>query len=166
MSQSGQLANDFGPTVPTSFITDAGVAVPIANTLEVLGGAGTVTSGVGNVITITVGGGGMTWTDVVGVAQLMVHNNGYTANNAGLVTFTLPAAAPYGSIFAVVGKGAGGWRILQQAGQTIHLGATATTAGVGGYLSSNQQYNIVVFLTIAADTTFTVLSSVGNINVV
>lgn len=42
----------FPPAIPTSFQTDSGVAVPVANILNVLGGVGVNTSGAGNTITI------------------------------------------------------------------------------------------------------------------
>jgi hypothetical protein len=41
------------PTIPTSFDTDGGTAIPVANVLEVLGGTGLTTAGAGNVVTIT-----------------------------------------------------------------------------------------------------------------
>jgi hypothetical protein len=39
--------------VPTSFVTDNGTAIPLANVLNVLGASGTVTSGSGNTVTVT-----------------------------------------------------------------------------------------------------------------
>lgn len=41
-----------GPTIPTSFVTDAGTATPALNILNVLGGANINTSGAGNTVTI------------------------------------------------------------------------------------------------------------------
>lgn len=39
--------------MPTSFVTDAGTAIPAVNILNVLGGTGITTSGAGNTITVT-----------------------------------------------------------------------------------------------------------------
>jgi hypothetical protein len=41
------------PAIPTSFSTDAGTAIPVANLLQILGGEGIDTSAAGNIITIT-----------------------------------------------------------------------------------------------------------------
>ena len=51
-------------------------------------------------------------------------NNGYIANNAGLVTLTLPDTAALGDEVLVQGKGAGGWLIAQNASETIYFGET------------------------------------------
>src|SRR6187455_2476093 len=56
MSQAGKLNSAAGPVPPsvaTSYQTDAGVAVPVANVLNVLGGEGIDTSGAGNTVTIS-----------------------------------------------------------------------------------------------------------------
>lgn len=124
-----------------------------------------ITNGSGS-ITIAGSGGGLTWTDVTGTTQSMVVNNGYTANNSSLITFTLPATAAYGTIMAIVGKGTGLWTIAQNSGQTIHFGITNTTTGTGGSLSSTKQYDVVYLLCSIANTDFTVLQSIGNLTVV
>lgn len=53
MSQGGLLSVVSIPSVPTSFDTDAGVAIPVANLLQILGGEGIDTSAAGNIVTIT-----------------------------------------------------------------------------------------------------------------
>src|SRR5215510_4599697 len=56
MSQAGVLNLASGPVppdVPQSFTTDAGVAVPVANNLNVFGGTSIDTSGAGDTVTIT-----------------------------------------------------------------------------------------------------------------
>ena len=107
------------------------------------------------------------WTDVTGTSQTMVANNGYTANNAALVTLTLPTTAAYGTIIRVSGVGAGGWKIAQStASQSIKYGAVTTTTGLTGYLQSTNQYDGIGLLCVVADTTWVVLNSIGNITYV
>jgi hypothetical protein len=96
----------------------------------------------------------------------MAVNNGYTANNAGLVTLTLPVTAAYGTVMAVVGKGAGGWKVAQNSGQSIHFGISSTTSGVGGSLASTAQYDCIFILCTVANTDFTIYDCVGNLTVV
>lgn len=113
--------------------------------------------------------GVMSWTEVTGTSQSAAVNNGYIANNAALVTVTLPTTAAVGSIVRVVGKGAGGWKVAQNASEQVIWneggvdGVDETTVGTGGYLASTDDYDAVELLCIVADTTWTVLSSKGNI---
>lgn len=55
MSQAGTInsSTTVNPAVPTSFVEDIGIAVPVANILNILGGVGITTSGSGNTVTIT-----------------------------------------------------------------------------------------------------------------
>ena len=139
-------------------------ADPVLATLTAGSGI-SITNGAGS-ITISGSGGGLAWTDVTGTSQAMAVNNGYFADNAGLVTLTLPSTAALGSLIAVVGKGAGGWKIAQNAGQTIHFGFVNTTTGTGGSLASTNQYDVVYLVCSTANTDFTVVQSIGNITVV
>jgi hypothetical protein len=112
------------------------------------------------------GTGTATWTEVTGTSQSMSVNQGYIANNAGLVTLTLPSTAAVGATVEVVGKGAGGWRIAQNAGQTIHVVSSNTTTGVGGSLSSTVRYDCVQLICTTADTDWVAKHSMGNLTVV
>ena len=100
------------------------------------------------------GAGGVV--EVVGTTQAMAVNTTYIANNGALVTLTLPAVAPLGSEFIIRGKGVGLFKIAQNAGQTINLLGTATTAGVGGSLTTTGRYDAIKITAITANTTFSV----------
>jgi hypothetical protein len=93
-------------------------------------------------------------------------NTGYLLNNAALVTLTLPASPPIGAVVRVSGGGTGGWRISQNAGQSI-LGefsnGTSTTTGTGGYLTGGQL--AVVELQFVGSGQFVTLSQEGTIAV-
>lgn len=86
----------------------------------------------------------------------------YTTNNAIKITFTLPVVAAYGDRFIIVGKSAGGWRIGQNIGQTIH-GATNSTTGTSGYIESTAQYDCVELICITTNTDFVVRNSSGTL---
>lgn len=111
------------------------------------------------------GGGGLTWTEVTGTSQTMSVNNGYIANNAALVTLTLPSTFSVGDVIRVGGYGAGGWKVAQNASQTIHFLSSDTTTGATGYLQSTNRYDAVELLCTVANTDLVVISSVGNITV-
>jgi len=109
--------------------------------------------------------GGFTWVTVTGTSQAISGGNIYIANNASLITFTLPTTCSVGDTFQIVGKGAGLWKIAQNAGQYIVYGDQTTTTGVGGSLDSVQDKDVVEIACIVADTEFQVLDSIGNLTV-
>jgi len=111
-------------------------------------------------------GTGLTWNEVTGTSQTAVVNNGYIANNAGLVTVTLPSTAVIGSIVEIAWKGAGGWKLAQVASQSIRFGITVTTTGTGGSLASSASGDSVRVLCTTANTGWEVIGSQGNITVV
>ncbi len=92
------------------------------------------------------------WTEVTGTSASMAVNNRYCANNAALVTLTLPSTAAIGDVIRVRGKGAGGWKIAQNASQYIRLDeATVTTTGVGGYITAVDDHECVDLVCVTAD---------------
>lgn len=112
------------------------------------------------------GSSGFIWTEIAVVGPTsMVTNNGYVANNGASVGFTLPVTAAFGTIIRVSGKGAGGWSIGQNAGQSIVVGNVTSTVGVGGSVASTQASNCIELLCTTADTVWTALSMVGAISV-
>lgn len=139
-----------------------GGAAPVWATLTSTGGTVDITNGA-NSINLEISGG-IEWVKVI-ASQTMEINHGYIPNDAGLITLTLPATAAVGDIIEIAGLGAGGWKIAQNAGQTIHYNSNDTTAGVAGYLSSTNRYNAIAIVCTVADTEFVVKSSCGNITI-
>lgn len=89
----------------------------------------------------------------------MVVDTTYVANNAGLVTLNVPATVAQGSIFQIVGQGAGGWLVRMNTGQTANASGGSTTSA--GSLASTNRYDCVRLLCTVANTTFTVVNSSG-----
>jgi hypothetical protein len=149
---NGQLAIGNTGSDPSAATLTAGTGVSITN-------------GTGS-ITINALGGGLTWTSVTGTTQSMAVNNGYIANNAGLVTATLPATSAVGDTVAITGiNNATGWKIAQNAGNTIFFGTSSTTAGTGGFLSSTAIRDTAYLVCMTANATWNVVNSIGNITV-
>ncbi len=157
-----------GGAVAISFATDAGTATPAAGVLTVTGGTNVATAGAGSTVTINFDGIlPMIWSVETNAAVVGVVDHGFIANRAGLITITLPTTAAIGSIIEVTGiNTAVGWRIAQNAGETIHFGNQSTTTGVGGYLESTEIRDSVRIVCVVANTDWNVLSSLGNITVV
>lgn len=128
---------------------------PVAATLTA--GPGISIANAAGAITISGTGSGIGWTEVTGTTQAMVADNGYVANNGALVVFTLPTTAAFGTVINLVGKGAGGWRIDQNASQNIQVGSVSSTVGVGGSVASTNRYDSLELLCTTANTTWTVL---------
>ncbi len=120
-------------------------------------GTGISVSQSGNDIQIAATGSIMSWNDITGISAAMEPNNGYMADNAALVTLTLPTSASFGTSLMIIGQGTGGWTIAQGSGQQIIVGDAATTLGAGGSLASTNQYDSINLLCTVADTTWTAL---------
>lgn len=105
--------------------------------------------------------GGLSWT-AVSSPTIMDPNNGYIPS--ATITLTLPALAGIGDEFRVAGN-IGLWTIAQNAGQSIQFGNINTTIGVGGSLAATNHGDCVELVCIVANTTFAVISSIGNITV-
>ena len=155
LSQSGITAYDgagtfFGRTI------QGGSNVNVTNGDGVAGNPSISVSGI------------MSWVEVTGTSQSMAVQTGYVANNASLVTLTLPATAAIGDSLRVLGKGAGGWKVGINATQQIIFGKLSSTVGTGGSLASTHQNDCIELrcITLGTATVWEVASSVGNITVV
>lgn len=159
VTNSSGVASGVGPLADGQLIIGSSGNTPVAATLTA-GTNITITNAAGAItINSTASGGGMSWSNVTGTSQAMAVNTGYIANNAGLVTFTLPSTAAVGSIVAIQGAGAGGWSI-SLSGQTVVLNSGSASTSV----SSSQQYDVIYLMCIVADTTWAYNSGFGNYN--
>lgn len=150
---NGQLAIGNTGNDPSAATLTAGTGVTIANS--------------SGSIVINAAGGGLTWTVVTGTSQAAAVNNGYIANNAGLVTVTLPATSAVGDTVAVTGiNNATGWKVAQNAGNQIFFGTSSTTSGTGGSLASTNTRDVVYLVCMVANGAWNVTGSIGNITVV
>jgi len=147
------LTNSTGVPVWSSSLTNGQIiigstgATPVAATLTA-GANISIVNAAGSITIAATGLAGFSWTVVTGTSQAMLSNNGYIANNAGLVTLTLPATSAVGDEIDVIGKGAGGWLIQCGAGQTIVLGSS-TTSVAGSLASTNAKDSLYIICTVA-----------------
>lgn len=147
---NGQLPIGSTGADPSAATLTAGTGISISN------GAGS--------ITISSTGGGFTWTDVTGTSQAMSVNNGYVADNAGLVTLTLPTTAAIGDTVVIVGKGAGGWKVTYTTSQQIIIGSSSSTVTSGNIASTNQ-YDCITLTCVTANNIFVGRGVQGNITI-
>ncbi len=106
---------------------------------------------------------GLIWNDVTGTSQAALVENAYVADNVGLVTVTLPATMVLGDRVVVQGKGSGGWSLVANTGQTIHVGNTAS--GVAGHVASTNQWDCIELVCVTANTTWATRATIGNLTI-
>lgn len=102
---------------------------------------------------------------ITDTTKQMENDHGYISNNVSRVVLTLPATATVGTVLEVTGMGTGGWKIAQNANQSIKYGASSSTSGVGGYAQSGSQWSSATLVCIVADLTWAIISAVGTITV-
>lgn len=133
--------------------------IPIGNgsnyaAANITAGSGiSITNGSGS-ITIAATSSAPSWVGISGTTQAASAGFGYVVQNASQTTITLPATAALGDIVTVQGLGAGGWVLAANTGQTIQVGAVATSSG--GTVTSNDQWDSIQVVCVVADTTWAV----------
>lgn len=131
-----------------------------ANTVQITGSTNSIN------LDVTTTPGGLTWQEIT-TSQAFLVNNGYITNSESLITLTLPSTAAIGDIIAVVGKGIGGWSILQNSLQSINVGISTTTVTTGSISFSNRNDCIeLICSTAGTSTVWTARSWVGNLTII
>lgn len=120
-----------------------------------------ITNGAGSITIASNGVGSLVWNDVSGTSQSAAVNNGYIISNASQTTVSLPATAAEGSVFAIAGKGAAGWILQMNTGQTCHIGSSASTSA--GTITSTNLYDSLTIVCVTANTTFVAIAGWGNL---
>lgn len=79
-------------------------------------------------------------------------NSLYMPSNSSLQSYQLPLTThnDIGSIVEIDGQGAGGWRLLTAAGQTIQLASTGAVASTS--ISSSSRYDVINIILVASST--------------
>ena len=148
---NGQLAIGNTSNDPSAATLTAGTGISISN------GSGS--------ITINAVGAGLTWTVVSGATQTMAVNNGYFANRASNIVFSLPTTSAVGDTVAVNNMNTAlGWTISYTTNQQIFIGNTSATV-TSGSISSTALGDTVTLVCRTANLTWAVVSSMGNITV-
>lgn len=151
---NGQLLIGSTGADPVPATLTAGPNISIANT------AGTITIA-------STGGMGIGWNHITGTSVSMAVNSGYVADNAGLVTLTLPSTAAFGTLLYIKGKGAGGWTIAQgNPSQQVVVGSVTSTPGAAGSVSSTNQNDSLSLVCTVADTVWGNTAMIGNLTIV
>lgn len=98
----------------------------------------------------------ITWVTVTSTSQQIAVQTGYINSSPTLCSYALPTTATVGQEFMIDGRGPGGWKITQAAGQSIEFGTIATTVGTTGSLQSNLPSDHVKLRCVVANTTWKV----------
>lgn len=143
--------------IGTTASDPAGATLTAGAGISISSASGSIT-----IATTEASGGGYVWNDITAGSATLAAGNAYLADKSTLTTFTLPATAAVGDSFVIMGKGTGGWTLVENASQVIHFG-TITTTSTTGSLSSTNTRDTIQFVCTTANTDFTVMSSIGNI---
>lgn len=147
----------------TSVLTNSGDQL---GTATITAGTGISVTAGANSITIASTATALTWS-VITADQTAAVNKGYICNKAGTLALALPASSAVGDIIEVTGiNTATGWQITQAAGQQIFFGTSSTTLGATGTLTSSNIRDSIKMVCVVANTTWNVISSIGDITIV
>lgn len=163
IAQYGAITAGAGNTLKSTLLNNLQILIgvtgsdPVAATL--IPGAGISISNAGGNLTISSTAQPIIWSTVTANTQAMAVQNGYINSGSALCTYLLPATAAIGQEVHVLGLGAGGWTVTQNAGQSMIYGDTTTTVGTGGSFSSQLPSDYIILRCIVANTTWKVVQT-------
>jgi len=154
----GTTAGSLPPSVPLQFTTDSGIAIPVANNLNVLGGSNIQTTGLGSTITVKVINDGFIWSEQSGNFNAVIQN-GYFCNNG--LTATLPASGGLvlGNTVIIYVDTTNVVTIQAGAGESIQVSGNVSVPG--GIVTSNTKGAILELVFKPSDLTWHTISSLG-----
>ena len=171
MSQITSLGgNGNGNTTVSTLTGNSGGAVPpsLGNINIVGSGSVTITGNPStNTLTISDSATAFTWNSVTTSSATMAPNNGYYVSySGGPVSLILPTVMAFGATIQIASGTAQAITIVQNSGQQIQFGSSATTSGAGGSLSSTTIGDSMELLCVSANSLFNELFVQGNWTVV
>lgn len=147
------------PSVATSYVTNNGTAIPVANVLNVLGDNTTATtSASGNTITVKVIDDGFTWSEQATSFNIAVEN-GYFVTAAATASLPPTAGLTIGNACIIYVDSASSVTIQANTGQFIQYGQSSSVSG--GTLASNAIGSTVELIFRPTDSTWHTISSEG-----
>ncbi len=144
---AGQILIGTTSGAPSAAAINSGTNILVSN------GSGTITVNCTNAASTT-------YVVETTTSRTMTAFQSVIANNAGLVTLTIPATTAVGDIFEVVGLGAGLWKVQANTGQVINVGSSPTSSA--GSITATNRYDSLKIVCVVANTTFVVTPNVGN----
>jgi hypothetical protein len=164
MSQAGEVNVASTPGVIDFIEGNMGGPVPpdAGNVIHLVGSGDISVTGNPGTNTLTISATGLPTWNKIATSQPLVANMGYICTGGGVLSLSLPATSNVGDIIEVTLDGSAGWIITQGAGQSIRIGNDATTAGVGGSLTSTQQGDSFRAVCSVTNLRWNFLSSMGN----
>jgi hypothetical protein len=164
MSQAGESNVSTAPGVIDFIQGNMGGPVPpnAGNVITLIGSGDISVTGNPGTNTLTISATGLPTWNKISASQPLVSNMGYICTGGGVLVLTLPATSLVGDIIEITLDGSAGFSVHQGAGQSILLGNTNTTAGVGGSLTSTQQGDSLRMVCSVTNLRWNVLSSMGN----
>jgi len=148
---NGQLLIGVTGSTPILSTLSAGVGIAITN------GAGSISIG-------TAGGTALSWTSI-SASRTLTTNSGFVVAS-GAVSLALPTVSSVGDVIVVLLDSGTSWTITQAIGQIIRLGASQTTLGISGSLSSSALGDSIELVCTQANTRWVSYATQGNITIV